>query len=148
MSHLRKLWPKCDAHLAPMMSFFARSIPAMTLTLSTLVSCCKRSKRQISLNHGKSKIYNPIIPVPLIILMKELIEICFQGVSPWQVKFTQDPQIFISRFFSLSLVLVNKVPLAMVLFKCGLTVIRNSFFSLLWKLYHVWFHICSKSVKR
>lgn len=37
-----------DAHLAPMMSFFARSIPAMTLTLSTLVSCCQKKKRIIS----------------------------------------------------------------------------------------------------
>lgn len=32
------------AHLAPMMSFLARSIPAMTLTRSSLVSCCKEAE--------------------------------------------------------------------------------------------------------
>ena len=39
-------YKSAEAHLAPMMSFLARSIPAMTLTRSTLVSCCEAEERQ------------------------------------------------------------------------------------------------------
>ena len=38
-------YKSAEAHLAPMMSFLARSIPAMTLTRSTLVSCCEAEER-------------------------------------------------------------------------------------------------------
>lgn len=55
-----------DAHLAPMMSFFARSIPAMTLTLSTLVSCCQKKNGrlvQIMKSSVNSKHFNLLTSV-------------------------------------------------------------------------------------
>lgn len=76
-----------DAHLAPMMSFFARSIPAMTLTLSTLVSCCQKKKSglfQIMKGSVNSKHFSLLTSVFLwheLWSRKEVSKIWFQRAA-------------------------------------------------------------------